>query len=205
MESGYASLFQEHAGPEEERFRHLVDHAPFMLWVAGPDALCTFFNRPWLQFRGRSMDQELGSGWTEGVHPEDLGRCLEIYRAAFGERREFQMEYRLKRSDGEYRWIVDTGLPQYGEDKRFLGYIGTCVEIAVRHDSQTHTRTPLTAREIQVLTLVAEGKSTKEIAADLHISYKTADSHRSRIMEKLDIHETASLVRYAIRHGIVSP
>ncbi len=194
---------EEHSGPDEEKFRHLVDHAPFMLWAAGPDALCTFFNRPWLEFRGRSMAEELGNGWAEGVHPEDLSRCLETYRHAFDAREQFQMEYRLRRFDGEHRWIVDTGMPQYTKAGKFLGYIGTCVEIS--GPRRVEAKTPLTAREIQVLALVAEGKSTKEIAAILKISYKTADSHRSRIMEKLDVHETASLVRYAIRHGVVSP
>jgi PAS domain S-box-containing protein len=203
MESGYARLFEEQQGPEEERFRHLVNHAPFMLWAAGPDALCTFFNRPWLEFRGRSMSQELGNGWVEGVHPEDLERCVETYRRAFDAREQFQMEYRLRRGDGEYRWIVDTGIPQYSRDNGFLGYIGTCVEISGRQAAQG--KTPLTSRELQVLSLVADGKSTKEVAAILKISYKTADSHRSRIMEKLGVHETASLVRYAIRHGIVRP
>ena len=203
MESGYARLFEKNDGPEEERFRYLVDHAPFMLWAAGPDALCTFFNRPWLEFRGRSMAQELGNGWVEGVHQEDLQRCLETYRGAFDARQQFQMEYRLRRGDGEHRWITDTGIPQYSGDGGFLGYIGTCVEIPGPRPAKANT--PLTAREIQVLTLVAEGKSTKEVAALLNISYKTADSHRSRIMEKLGVHETASLVRYAIRHGIVSP
>ena len=140
---------------------------------------------------------------VEGVHPEDLQRCLETYRGAFDARQQFQMEYRLRRGDGEHRWITDTGIPQYSGDGGFLGYIGTCVEIPGPRPAKANT--PLTAREIQVLTLVAEGKSTKEVAALLNISYKTADSHRSRIMEKLGVHETASLVRYAIRHGIVSP
>jgi PAS domain S-box-containing protein len=184
-----------------ECFCELVDHAPFMLWKSGPDGLCTFFNRPWLEFRGRTMVQELGDGWTEGVHPEDLAACLETYRRAFAAHQPFQMEYRLRRADGEYRWIVDTGAPQWAKDGEFLGYLGSCIEI--REHRRAKAPTPLSARQIQVLALVAEGKSTKEIGVLLNISYKTADSHRSRIMEKLGLHETASLVRYAIRQGIV--
>jgi len=187
--------------PGDECFSQLVDHAPFMLWAAGPDGLCTFFNRPWLEFRGRTMVQELGDGWTEGVHPEDLAACLETYQRAFAARQPFQMEYRLQRADGEYRWIVDTGAPRLAKDGQFLGYLGSCIEI--REHRQAKAPTPLSARQIQVLVLVAEGKSTKEIGVLLNISYKTADSHRSRIMEKLDLHDTASLVRYAIRQGIV--
>lgn len=147
------------------------------------------------------MSEEMGSGWLEGVHPEDLPKCLEVYRAAFDARQRYQMEYRLRRADGQYRWIADTGVPQYGEDHGFVGYLGSSVEI--QEPRKTNGATPLTAREIQVLSLVADGKSTKEVAALLSISYKTADSHRSRIMEKLGVHETASLVRYAIRQGIV--
>jgi PAS domain S-box-containing protein len=188
--------------PRDERFSQLVDHAPFMLWESGRDGLCIFFNRPWLEFRGRTMAQEAGSGWTEGVHPDDLPACLETYRLAFEAHVPFLMEYRLRHADGGYRWIVDTGVPQFAEEGEFLGYLGSCIEI--RQHRRGLTTTPLTRREIQVLTLVAEGKSTKEIGALLSISYKTADSHRSHIMEKLGMHETASLVRYAIRQGIVS-
>jgi PAS domain S-box-containing protein len=187
--------------PLDDRFSQLVDHAPFMLWESGPDGLCTFFNRPWLEFRGRTMVQEVGYGWTDGVHPEDLPGCLDTYRRALEAHLPFQMEYRLRRADKEYRWIVDTGVPQFAPKGEFLGYLGSCIEI--REHRRTQTPTPLTAREIQVLGLVAEGKSTKEIGALLNISYKTVDSHRGRIMEKLGVHETASLVRYAIRQGIV--
>jgi PAS domain S-box-containing protein len=189
-----------HSGLDDD-FRHLVDQAPFMLWSAGYDGQCTFFNRPWLEFRGRTMAQETGEGWIEGVHPDDRQRCLEIYRRALNNHLPFGMEYRLQRADGQYCWIRDAGTAQFDKDGQFRGYVGSCVEIPTPGSATAVT--PLTAREVQVLGLVAEGHSTKEVAAILGISYKTADSHRSRIMEKLGIHETASLVRYAIRQGIV--
>jgi PAS domain S-box-containing protein len=189
------------AGPEDDRFRLLVDQAPFMLWSSGRDGLCTFFNRPWLDFRGRTMAEELGDGWIEGVHPDDRVRCLDTYRGAFDAHQPFDMEYRLRRADGRYCWIRDTGSAQFDKDGGFLGYIGSCVEIPAPVCAISVS--PLTKREMQVLTLVADGHSTKKIAAMLGISYKTADSHRSRIMEKLNVHETASLVRYAIRQGVV--
>ncbi len=188
-------------GFHDERFRLLVDQAPFMLWSAGEDGLCTFFNRPWLEFRGRSMSQEAGNGWVDGVHPDDRQRCVDTYWRAFDARQPFSMEYRLLRGDGEYCWVRDTGRAQFDAAGAFAGYMGACVEIAV--PGHATAIAPLTAREVQVLALVAEGNSTKEIAGLLNISYKTADSHRSRIMEKLGIHETASLVRYAIRQGVV--
>jgi PAS domain S-box-containing protein len=197
MQSSYA--IPDYSGPDD--FRLLVDQAPFMLWSAGRDGLCNFFNRPWLEFRGRTMAQEVGHGWLDGVHPDDRQRCLDIYRRAFDAHLPFEMEYRLQRSDGQYRWIRDAGTARSDKDGSFVGYIGSCVEIPA--PGRTTAVTPLTPREVQVLALVAEGHSTKEIAALLAISYKTADSHRSRIMEKLGVHETASLVRYAIRQGIV--
>lgn len=196
-----SGITPDYSGHEDGRFRDLVDHAPFMLWSSGHDGLCTFFNKPWLEFRGRTMAQELGNGWVEGVHPDDRQRCLDVYRRAFDAREPFDMEYRLQRADGQYCWIRDTGMAQYASDGEFLGYLGSCVEVPA--PSRATAVAPLTAREVEVLALVADGKSTKAIATTLGISYKTADSHRSRIMEKLGIHETASLVRYAIRQGIV--
>jgi PAS domain S-box-containing protein len=191
----------DYDGPEDDRFRFLVDQAPFMFWSAGRDGQCTFFNRPWLEFRGRTMAQEMGSGWIEGVHPDDRQRCLSTYRSAFDAHHPFEMEYRLRRADGQYRWIRDAGAAQFDRDGSFRGYLGSCVEIPA--PDRPTAASPLTSREVQVLALVADGNSTKEAAALLGISYKTADSHRSRIMEKLGVHETASLVRYAIRQGIV--
>lgn len=112
----------------EERFRLMIDAAPVMVWVSGPDKLCTYFNRPWLDFTGRPLDQELGNGWASGVHPEDLDRCLANYSTSFDARRDFRIEYRLRRADGEHRWVLDTGTPFY-RNGEFGGYIGSCIDI----------------------------------------------------------------------------
>jgi PAS domain S-box-containing protein len=116
----------------EEWFRSMADTAPVLLWVAGTDALVTFVNVPWLRFTGRRVEQELGNGWTEGVHPDDYQRCLETYLTAFHARQSFTMEYRLRRFDGEYRWLVDTGVPRFAQDGSFEGYIGSAIDITER-------------------------------------------------------------------------
>ena len=196
----------------EGTLRQLLDTAPFMIWFAGVDARCTYLNRAWLVFRGRELEQELGNGWTEGVHPDDRDLCLENYLKAFTARHPFRMQFRMQHGDGEYRWIEAIGNPRFNPDGSFAGYVGCCTELGAQRN--THW-TPdevamravfsLTERERQVLVLIAEGKSTKEAATRLGISYKTADSHRSRILEKLGVHETASMVRLAIRAGLIEP
>jgi len=113
----------------EERFRNMADTAPVMIWVSGPDKLCTFFNKAWVAFTGRTMEQECGNGWAEGVHPEDLDRCFACYRASFDARKPFQIEYRLQRRDGQYRWVLDNGVPKFESGGVFAGYIGSCIDI----------------------------------------------------------------------------
>ena len=116
-------------GESESRFRNVADSAPVLIWMAGVDKLCTFFNKPWLEFTGRSIEQELGNGWAEGVHPEDMQKCLEVYTEAFDARQPFVMQYRLRRSDGEYRWISDQGVARHDAQGGFAGYIGSCVDV----------------------------------------------------------------------------
>jgi PAS domain S-box-containing protein len=116
----------------EERFRLMADAAPVLIWMAGIDKLCTYFNKSWLNFTGRTLAQELGNGWAEGVHPADLQRCLDTYRDSFDERVEFNMEYRLRHNDGEYHWIIDAGAPRFNPDGSFAGYIGAVVDITQR-------------------------------------------------------------------------
>ncbi len=124
----------------EKRFRLIADAAPVLIWIAGPDKRCTYFNQGWLDFTGRSLEQEIGDGWTEGVHPDDYERCLKTYVAAFDHPKQFTMEYRLRRADGRYGWIVDQGVPLWGDDGQFRGYIGACVDITDREEVETKLR-----------------------------------------------------------------
>ena len=125
----------------EARFRAMADAAPVLIWVAGIDKGCNWFNQQWLKFTGRSMAQELGAGWAEAVHGDDLQRCLRTYDEAFDRRQPFEMEYRLRRADGRYRWILDNGVPRYGPDQEFLGYIGSCIDITrMKHVSDDLNR-----------------------------------------------------------------
>jgi PAS domain S-box-containing protein len=123
---------EERLGESEERFRNMADTAPVLIWGSGLDKGCTFFNKVWLDFTGRTLEQELGNGWTEGVHPEDLEHCLAVYSSAFDARQSFQMEYRLRRADGTHRWLLGSGVPRFTAGNVFHGYIGSCIDITER-------------------------------------------------------------------------
>jgi len=121
----------------ESTFRELADNAPVLIWRSDTAKLCDWFNKPWLDFTGRMMDQEIGYGWADGVHPDDFERCVAIYTSSFDARQKFSMTYRLRRHDGAWRWLLDNGAP-YNRDGAFAGYFGTCVDVTEQreeHDS----------------------------------------------------------------------
>ena len=120
------------AQESEQRFRHVANTAPVMIWMSGTDQRCTYVNQPWLDFTNRSLTQELGNGWLDSIHPEDVPASFETYVRAFDRREPFTMQYRLRRHDGEYRWVLDRGVPRFNADGSFLGYIGSCVDITDR-------------------------------------------------------------------------
>lgn len=120
----------------EARFRIMANSAPVMIWVAGSNGNRSFFNEPWLNFTGQSMDDELGDGWTAGVHPDEVDACLRTYREAFERRERFEMEYRLRRADGEYRWVLDTGVPRFSTSGTFQGYVGSALDIHERKHAE---------------------------------------------------------------------
>ncbi|MDA3863676.1 MAG: PAS domain-containing protein [Deltaproteobacteria bacterium] len=131
-------------------YQALIEQAPILIWRANKDSLCDYFNERWLAFRGRTMEQELGNGWAKGVHPEDLDRCLKIFQDSFKKQEIFEMEYRLMRYDGIYRWIFDRGVPFYKDNGEFAGYIGSCIDVTERVDAQAALQFKL-EEELRVL------------------------------------------------------
>ena len=146
----------------ERRFRLMADSAPVLMWISGPDKLCTDFNKEWLRFTGRTMEQELGDGWTRNVHPDDLERCLRAYTIGFDARKQFTIEYRLRRHDGHYRSILDRGVPRFLENGTFAGYVGCCIDVTEEKEAKAIQR-ELTGRLIH-----AQEEERARIARELH-------------------------------------
>jgi PAS domain S-box-containing protein len=119
-----------------EEYRLLVEKAPIMIWRSTETMECDYFNETWLTFTGRAMEQEVGNGWAEGVHPDDFDQCLKIYTDHFARRETFEMEYRLRRFDGVHRWIFDRGVPYQDSQGRFKGYIGSCIDVTERKEAR---------------------------------------------------------------------
>ncbi|MCX6269096.1 MAG: PAS domain-containing protein [Bacteroidetes bacterium] len=144
-------LAEDKMKESEVQYRNLANSGSALIWTSGTDKLCNYFNEPWLKFTGRTLEQEIGNGWTEGLHPDDFDKCLETYLSAFAKHEPFEMEYRLRHSSGEYRWIVDLGTPNFNSTGKFLGYIGHCFDISERkktelalYESEEKYRTDLT-------------------------------------------------------------
>jgi PAS domain S-box-containing protein len=146
----------------EQRFRLVANTAPVMIWMSGVDKLCYYFNDPWLEFTGRSFEQEQGNGWAEGVHPDDLQQCWDTYSNAFDERESFQMEYRLRRHDGEYRWVLDRGLPRFNADGSLAGYIGSAIDVT-EHKLAEEALSTVSQKLIE-----AQEEERTRIARELH-------------------------------------
>ena len=146
----------------EERFRFLANAAPTMIWMGDPDSLCTYVNQRWLDFTGRTMEAELGNGWVERVHTEDRQRCTDAYIQASERREPYTIEYRLRRHDGEYRWILDSAVPRFNEDGSFTGYICSTVDVT-DHKRAEEALSSLSGRLIE-----AQEQERRYIARELH-------------------------------------
>jgi PAS domain S-box-containing protein len=195
-----AALVEEHQRDEkilresEKRFRLVADTAPVMIWMSGVDKKCNFFNKGWLDFTGRPIEEELGDGWISGVHPEDVQRCVGMYSASFDARVDFEMEYRLRRYDGEYRWVVDYAIPRFDTDSNFCGYIGSCVDITERKSA---------AESLQILTgrlIHAQDEERLRIARELHDDFSQrlailgiSLGHLSKSLPKSNVEDRAGV------------
>ncbi|HZI55132.1 MAG TPA: PAS domain S-box protein, partial [Verrucomicrobiae bacterium] len=166
----------------EQKFTLAVERSPVMVWMAGTDKLCTYFNQGWLDFTGRSFRQEIGNGWAEGVHPEDIDQCIAEYHKAFDARQKFELEYRLRRFDGEYRWIIHYGTPRYGITGNFNGYIGSCTDVTELKRSEQDLKN-LSSRLIH-----AQEEERKRIARDLHDDFGQQLTLLALDLEKLNAH-----------------
>jgi len=145
----------------EVRFRLMADTAPVLIWMSDPDGHWIFFNRPWLEFSGRTLEQEQGNGWSEGIHVDDFQAWSETYRTAFQARRGFRIEFRLQRADGVYRWVLNTGIPRFAPDGSFAGYIGSCIDISDRKQMEEM----LNHRTLELQAMVAELQQFARVAA----------------------------------------
>src|SRR4051812_14398653 len=155
-------LMQRKLADSERRLHVTLDSAPLMVWMAGHDRLRHYFNRGWLAFTGRSLEEESGGGWTGRVHPDDLSRCMVAYARSFEAREPFSMEFRLRRHDGEYRWVLDNGVPRLESDGSFAGYVGAAVDV---------TKQKLAEQELASLSrklLEALEQERTRIARELH-------------------------------------
>jgi two-component system CheB/CheR fusion protein len=152
---------------KEVQYHHLADSGIALIWASRTDKLCNYFNVPWLKFTGRTFEQEMGNGWVEGVHPDDLESCVKTYVTAFDKREAFDMEYRLRHVSGEYRWIRDLGTPNYNNGGAFIGYIGHCFDISLQKETESQREAAL--EEIRKLNEDLEQK-VNERTAELKVT-----------------------------------
>lgn len=177
----------------------LFENAAPLIWRSGLDSKCNYFNQSWLKFTGRTLEQELGDGWLEGVHPEDLDRCFEIYSGAFNRREPFEMEYRLRHNDGSYRWIDDYGMPFDDLDGQFAGMIGHCFDIDKRKQAEEKIEASLAEKEVLLKEIHHRVKNNFQVIASMLMLQANAEKDskardallvgNSRVMAMARVHE----------------
>lgn len=184
----------------EERFRAMADAAPVFIWTGAPEKGRDYFNRPWLEFTGRRLEQELGEGWKENIHPEDRKATLESYDAAVRAQRPFRIEYRLQRQDGEYRWIVDHGVPRFARDGAFRGYIGSCVDITERKLAQAELEQRVQERTAELAETNKELEAfTYSVSHDLRSPLRHINAYAQILEEEFTPSLSEEAQRYVAR------
>lgn len=175
----------------EAWFRNMADNSPVMIWVSGPDKNCTYFNNTWLAFTGRAIEEEVGMGWISGIHPDDQQRCLSIYHKAVDSREPFVMEYRLRRYDGQYRWIHDVGKPTYADDV-FTGYIGSCNDIHTQRVMKEELEELVRVRTIELHAALEREKQMNELKS----RFVSMASHEFRTPLSIVLSSTSLIEQY---------
>ncbi len=196
----------------------VLNSLPLMVWICDADGLCTYANDRWLEFRGRTIGEEAGMGWTSGIHPDDAASCLQLFNGALDAHKPTTMELRILAASGQYRFVLNVGVPRFTREGQFVGYLGAAMDIselkaAEQYAVQLHAISPgapqpatlLTKRELEVLELVADGLPNTQIAKRLNICTATVETHRSQLLKRLQVPNSAALVRRAMRLGLLAP
>ena len=176
--------FLEELLESEQRYRILADSGQGLIWTSGLDKKCDYVNQPWLMFTGKTLEQETGSGWAESIHPDDCGRVLRSYEEAFDRRERFGLVYRLRRHDGAYRWVQDSGSPRYDTQGNFLGYIGHCLDITESRQTEEDLR-KIEAQFRQAQKMEAVGRLAGGIAHDFNNILQSIIGYSELLLEKL--------------------
>jgi PAS domain S-box-containing protein len=179
----------------DEQFMVMANSAPILLWASGSDKLAFFFNKAWLQYTGRTMEEEAGDGWYEGVHPSDLEKYFKLYNKAFDKKKEFKIEYRLRRFDGKYRWVLDNGQPHFTKDKIFAGYIGSCIDI--------HEIKELEGRKNQFITAASHELKTPVTSLSIYL-HLIAEFLKSNQEEKYAAYAASAITQVNKITGLIN-
>jgi len=197
---------EEEAQRKEEQFRKLTESSPVLIWMSDKEGMCIYFNKQWLNFRGRTMEQEKGTGWSEGIHPDDKNNTLEIYHSAFNKRESFEIEYRMLNRNNEYRWIYDKGAPMYNNTGKFLGYIGSCIDISKRKKAEkqleeSEAKFRKLFRESNAINLIIDSESGQIKAANdsarKFYGYENLESMSIHEINQLPVEEVQREMQYA--------